>query len=54
MDCPPRPQKPLQKSVFGGLAVAQQLGSTSLLDSVRLAFVDAMDAALWASGGVAW
>jgi EmrB/QacA subfamily drug resistance transporter len=43
----------VQQSVFGGLAVAQRIGSTQLAGSVRLAFVDAMDAALWVSAGVA-
>ena len=33
----------VEKSVFGGIAVAQQLGSPALLDSVRTAFVAAMD-----------
>jgi EmrB/QacA subfamily drug resistance transporter len=42
-----------EKSVFGGLAVAQQLGSTALLDTVRTAFVDAMDIALLTSAGIA-
>ena len=32
-----------QGSVFGGLAVARQVGSASLLDSVRTAFVAGMD-----------
>src|SRR5207342_3327839 len=43
----------VQQSVFGGLAVARQLGSPQLLISVRSAFVDAMDAALWVSAGMA-
>ena len=33
----------VQQSVFGGLAVAQQLGSTGLAESVRTAFVAGMD-----------
>lgn len=33
----------VQGSVFGGLAVARQLGSPALLDSVRTAFVAGMD-----------
>jgi Na+/melibiose symporter-like transporter len=33
----------VQQSVFGGLAVAGQLGSTALADSVRSAFVAGMD-----------
>jgi DHA2 family multidrug resistance protein-like MFS transporter len=40
-------------SVFGGLAVARQVGSIQLLNSVRSAFVAALDAGLWVSGGVA-
>ena len=43
----------VQKSVFGGIAVAHQLGSEALLTSVRSAFVEGMDVALWVSGGVA-
>lgn len=42
-----------RKSVFGGLAVASQLGQASLLNSVRVAFVDAFDTALLVSGGIA-
>jgi DHA2 family multidrug resistance protein-like MFS transporter len=33
----------VRQSVFGGLAVAKQLGSTALADSVRTAFVAGMD-----------
>jgi DHA2 family multidrug resistance protein-like MFS transporter len=33
----------VQRSVFGGLAVAQQVGSPALLESVRNSFVAAMD-----------
>ena len=40
-------------SVFGGLAVAHQLGSTVLLASVRAAFVHGMDVALLVSAGFA-
>ncbi len=36
----------VQASVFGGLAVARQLGSTALLASVRSAFVAGMDDAI--------
>jgi hypothetical protein len=43
----------VRKSVFGGLAVAHQLGSASLLAAVRAAFVHGMDAALAASAGIA-
>jgi EmrB/QacA subfamily drug resistance transporter len=43
----------VRQSVFGGVAVAQQLGSTTLLHSVRTAFVDGMDTALLVSAGIA-
>jgi Na+/melibiose symporter-like transporter len=43
----------VRQSVFGGVAVAQQLGSSALLHSVRTAFVDGMDAALLVSAGIA-
>ncbi len=43
----------VQRSVFAGLAVAQQLHSVALAQSVRSAFVTAMDAVLLASVGVA-
>ena len=42
-----------QKSVFAGIALAQQAGSAPLLASVREAFVAGMDAMLLASAGVA-
>jgi EmrB/QacA subfamily drug resistance transporter len=43
----------VRQSVFGGVAVAQQLGSPALLHSVRSAFVDGMDVALAVSAGIA-
>jgi len=43
----------VRQSVFGGVAVAQQLHSTSLLTSVRVAFASGMDRALLVSGGIA-
>lgn len=43
----------VKASVFGGLAVAQQLGSPTLLDSVRAAFVVGMDDALRVTAVVA-
>jgi MFS transporter, DHA2 family, multidrug resistance protein len=43
----------LRSSVAGGVAVARRLGSASLLDSVRGAFVHGMDIMLWACGGIA-
>jgi len=42
-----------RQSVFGGVAVARQLGSASLLASVRTAFVHGMDQALLVSAGIA-
>ncbi|MEO7001263.1 MAG: MFS transporter [Ktedonobacterales bacterium] len=41
-------------SIFGGLAVAHQLGSAALLASVRAAFVHGMDVALLVSAGIAF
>lgn len=43
----------VKASVFGGLAVAQQLGSPKLLDSVRAAFVVGMDDAFRVTAVVA-
>jgi hypothetical protein len=43
----------IRQSVFGGLAVANQLGSPHLAESVRVAFVHGMQASLLASGGIA-
>jgi DHA2 family multidrug resistance protein-like MFS transporter len=43
----------VRQSIFGGVAVAQQIGSTALLHSVRAAFVTGMDAALLVSAGIA-
>ena len=43
----------VQESVFGGIAVARQLGSAALLTSVRAAFVAGMDVALLVSTGIA-
>src|SRR5215468_4271685 len=43
----------VRSSVFAGLAVAHQLGSAELLESVRTAFVHGIDAMLWASAGLA-
>ena len=42
-----------RQSIFGAVAVAQQLHSPDLLDSARAAFVHGMDLALLASGCVA-
>jgi Na+/melibiose symporter-like transporter len=43
----------VKKSVFGGTAVAHQIGSPALLDSVRNAFVSGMDNGLWVSAAIA-
>jgi DHA2 family multidrug resistance protein-like MFS transporter len=43
----------VRESVFGGVAVAKQIDSTSLLASVRSAFVHGMDAALLVSAAIA-
>jgi DHA2 family multidrug resistance protein-like MFS transporter len=50
---PPAAAKLIQESVFGGIAVAHQLGSAQLLESVRLAFAQGMDVALLVSAGIA-
>jgi DHA2 family multidrug resistance protein-like MFS transporter len=42
-----------KNSVVAGVAVAHELGSAALLDSVRHAFVQGMDAMLWICGGIA-
>jgi MFS transporter, DHA2 family, multidrug resistance protein len=42
-----------KSSVVAGVAVAHQLGSAALLESVRHAFVQGMDAMLWICGGIA-
>jgi sugar phosphate permease len=39
--------------VGAGVAAAGQLGSSSLLDTVRSAFVHGMDLMLWTCGGIA-
>ncbi len=43
----------VRSSIFGGIVVAQQLGSASLLASVRSAFVHGMDVALVVSACIA-
>jgi MFS transporter, DHA2 family, multidrug resistance protein len=43
----------VRSSVAGGAAVARELGSGALLESVRSAFIHGMDTMLWASGGIA-
>jgi EmrB/QacA subfamily drug resistance transporter len=42
-----------RSSVAGGVAVAERLGSSALLDTVRSAFVHGMDVMLWTCGGIA-
>ena len=42
-----------KSSVVAGVAVAHELGSAALLDSVRDAFVQGMDTMLWICGGIA-
>jgi MFS transporter, DHA2 family, multidrug resistance protein len=43
----------VRSSVAGGVAVAQRLGSATLLDMVRTAFIHGMDIMLWTCGGIA-
>ncbi|HSR26377.1 MAG TPA: MFS transporter, partial [Candidatus Eisenbacteria bacterium] len=50
---PPAAARAVEGSVFGGLAVASQLHSAALLESVRAAFVHGIDAALVVSAGIA-
>jgi MFS transporter, DHA2 family, multidrug resistance protein len=50
---PPAAAQVVRRSLFGGLAVAQQLGSPSLLAAVRSAFVDGMDVSLVVAAGMA-
>ena len=42
-----------KSSVVAGVAVAHELGSAALLDSVRYAFVQGMDTMLWVCAGIA-
>lgn len=50
---PPQAAAAVQKSVFAGMAVAHQLRSAALLDSVQQAFYHAMSSELLVSAGVA-
>src|SRR5712692_9824158 len=50
---PPAVANVVKESLFGGLAVAQQLGSAPLLASVRTAFVQGMDVSLVVAAGIA-
>ena len=42
-----------RNSIAGGIAVAHQAASVTLLDAVRTAFVHALDVMLWVCGGIA-
>jgi DHA2 family multidrug resistance protein-like MFS transporter len=50
---PPAVANVVKESLFGGLAVAHQLGSAPLLESVRTAFVHGMDISLVVAAGIA-
>ena len=50
---PPAAADAVKRSVFSGVAVAEQLRSPALLDSVRHSFVQGMDTALVFSAGIA-
>jgi EmrB/QacA subfamily drug resistance transporter len=50
---PPAVATTVRDSVVGGVTAAQRLRSAPLLDSVRTAFVHAMDVMLWVCAGVA-
>ncbi len=50
---PPAAAAAVRDSVFGGIAVADRLGSGALLESVRSAFVAGMDAALLVAAAIA-
>ncbi|HEU0166390.1 MAG TPA: MFS transporter, partial [Chloroflexota bacterium] len=50
---PPATASAVRSGIFGGLAVGRQVGEAGLLDSVRAAFVNGMDAALMVSAGIA-
>jgi MFS transporter, DHA2 family, multidrug resistance protein len=43
----------VRSSVAGGVAVAQKLGSSALLDMVRSAFIHGMDIMLWTCAAIA-
>ncbi len=50
---PARAAASVHSGVGAGAAVARQLGSATLLDDVRSAFVHGMDLMLWTCGGIA-
>jgi MFS transporter, DHA2 family, multidrug resistance protein len=43
----------VRSSLGSGVAVAGKLGSPSLVDTIRTAFVHGMDLMLWTCGGIA-
>ncbi len=52
-DLPAQAAAAVRSSVGAGVAVANKLGSASLLDTVRSAFVHGMDLMLWTCAGIA-
>jgi EmrB/QacA subfamily drug resistance transporter len=50
---PPAAGALARSSVAGGVTVARTIGSPTLLDSVRTAFIHGMDVMLWTCGGIA-
>jgi MFS transporter, DHA2 family, multidrug resistance protein len=50
---PARVASTVHDSVFAGIGAARQLGSASLLHSVRAAFVDGVDVMLWVCAAIA-
>jgi MFS transporter, DHA2 family, multidrug resistance protein len=52
-DLPARAAAAVRGSVAGGVAVARAVGSQSLLDGVRVAYVNGMDVMLWVCAGIA-
>ena len=52
-DLPAQAAAAVRSSVGAGVAVANKLGSASLLDTVRTAFVHGMDLMLWTCAGIA-
>lgn len=43
----------VRRNVSAGVAVARQINSTTLIDSVRSSFIHGMEITLWVCGGVA-
>ena len=50
---PPPAATAVRTGIAGGIAVPRQTGSTALLDTVRTAFVHALDVMLGVCGGIA-